>query len=486
MNLTQLLVGDRYERAESYAEWQEIAMRYDESRGNADWRTIAKSSHYNHESIQARVNKLKRLRRGKKAADLLFVLNEGIHGNMDGMGNAALYRKAASGTKHLIDEYVTEIEASLRYLAGSRTPGVTRSQKIDFFERAAQCFGSTALMLSGAGALGFFHLGVVRALHNQHLLPRVISGSSAGSIVAAVVASRSPDELDRLFNDAVLDTMLAQLDQFAESGSSGPMNIDQVNAQINQLVPDMTFQEAFEVSGRHTNITVSATRQYQKSRLLNAITSPNVLLRSAVLASCAVPGVYAPVTLMAKEASGKIVKYLPREQWRDGSLASDLPTRRLSRLYGVNHYIASQVNPIVLWSLLEYRQSGGLLPGLVDFGLRLQKEYLNYLRSTAARLFKKQPRASYWVESLLAVAAQNYAGDINIVPRFRWFDPRKLLSHLDEENRAYLIREGQLATWPHIARIRNSSSIALTLAEIQESYKTSAKTKSAKTRQSAA
>lgn len=484
MNISQLLLGDRYEHAQTYAEWLAIAEALDAQRGMDTWRSLAKSSRYNHESIQARVNKLKRLRRNKKAADLLFMLNEGIHGNMDGMANAALYRKAAGGTKHLIDEYVTEIEASLCYLAGSGTPGVSKTQKIDFFERAAQCFGSTALMLSGAGALGFFHLGVVRALHLENLLPRVISGSSAGSIVAAVVASRSPAELDRLFSDAVLDTTLAQLDQYAEAGGSSPLKRDQVVAQIEQLVPDMTFQEAFEESGRHTNITVSATRQYQKSRLLNSITSPNVLLRSAVLASCAVPGVYAPVTLMAKEASGAIKKYLPREQWRDGSLASDLPARRLSRLYGVNHYIASQVNPVVLWSLLEFRQSGGMLPGLVDFGLRLQKEYLNYMRATAARLFKKQPRTSYWIESLLAVAAQNYAGDINIVPRFRWFDPRKLLSHLDGEDRTYLLREGHLATWPHIARIRNSSSIALNLASIQDKYSEPAKT--AKQRQSAA
>ncbi len=470
INLTRLLIADRYEKAESFEEWQEMATAEDRRRGRDTWRGLAKSSHYNHESIQARVNKLRRLRRRKKAADLLFVLNEGIHGNMDGMANPALYRKARSGTKHLIDEYVTEIEASLIYLAGSRTPGVTKAEKVDFFERASQCFGSTALMLSGAGALGFFHLGVVRALSEQDLLPRVISGSSAGSIVAAIVGTRSQEELDRLFREAVLDTHLAQLDQFAEAGGLVPMNREQVEKMIALLVPDMTFQEAYEQSGRHINITVSATRRHQKSRLLNAITSPNVLLRPAVLASCAVPGIYPPVTLLAKEADGKVKKYLPKEQWLDGSLASDLPTRRLSRLYGVNHYIASQVNPIVLWSLLEYRQRAGVLPSLVDFGLRLQKETLSYLRTATARVLKGQPRASYWIESLLAVAAQNYAGDINIVPRFRWFDPRKLLAHLDGEDRAYLIREGQLAAWPHIARIRNSSSIALTLADIQEKF----------------
>ena len=35
----------------------------------------------------------------------------------------------------------------------------------------------------------------------------------------------------------------------------------------------------------------------QKSRLLNAIASPNVLIRSAVMASCAIPGVFPPVVM---------------------------------------------------------------------------------------------------------------------------------------------------------------------------------------------
>jgi hypothetical protein len=35
---------------------------------------------------------------------------------------------------------------------------------------------------SGGGSLGTFHLGVVRALLEHHMLPRVLAGSSVGSI----------------------------------------------------------------------------------------------------------------------------------------------------------------------------------------------------------------------------------------------------------------------------------------------------------------
>jgi TAG lipase/steryl ester hydrolase/phospholipase A2/LPA acyltransferase len=50
-------------------------------------------------------------------------------------------------------------------------------------------------MFSGAGSLGHFHTGVVKALLEQDLLPNVISGSSAGSVTAAMLGTHSDEEL---------------------------------------------------------------------------------------------------------------------------------------------------------------------------------------------------------------------------------------------------------------------------------------------------
>ena len=41
--------------------------------------------------------------------------------------------------------------------------------------------------LSGGAYLGFYHFGVARALWREGLLPRVISGASAGSLIAAML-----------------------------------------------------------------------------------------------------------------------------------------------------------------------------------------------------------------------------------------------------------------------------------------------------------
>ncbi len=59
---------------------------------------------------------------------------------------------------------------------------------------------NTGLVLSGGGARGFAHLGVIRALEEQGISPEVISGVSAGSIVGAFYADGySPDEILAMF-----------------------------------------------------------------------------------------------------------------------------------------------------------------------------------------------------------------------------------------------------------------------------------------------
>jgi hypothetical protein len=64
--------------------------------------------------------------------------------------------------------------------------------------QARHIYGRTALLLSGGAGLGMFHFGVVRELRRHGLLPRILSGASAGSIVAAIVCSRTPQQLDEL------------------------------------------------------------------------------------------------------------------------------------------------------------------------------------------------------------------------------------------------------------------------------------------------
>jgi predicted acylesterase/phospholipase RssA len=50
--------------------------------------------------------------------------------------------------------------------------------------------GRSALLLSGGAILGMYHIGVVQALIEADCMPKIIAGSSAGSIIASILATR--------------------------------------------------------------------------------------------------------------------------------------------------------------------------------------------------------------------------------------------------------------------------------------------------------
>ncbi len=160
-------------KSTSYEEWREAAIEHDDISGQKRWREIDQSSQYDYTQIRLRLDRLRGLRARHDYHGLLFSLNEGIHGNMGGMGRSSLYKRAKFGTKKLIEQYVEEIDDSLRFLAELESDDVPLQEKMDFFYRANVCFGRSALMLSGGGVLGFYHLGVVKTLLDHGLLPKV-------------------------------------------------------------------------------------------------------------------------------------------------------------------------------------------------------------------------------------------------------------------------------------------------------------------------
>jgi NTE family protein len=60
----------------------------------------------------------------------------------------------------------------------------------------------TGVVLSGGGARGYAHAGILKALEELDLKPDIISGVSAGAIVGAMYADgNSPDEMFRVFQE---------------------------------------------------------------------------------------------------------------------------------------------------------------------------------------------------------------------------------------------------------------------------------------------
>jgi TAG lipase/steryl ester hydrolase/phospholipase A2/LPA acyltransferase len=108
---------------------------------------------------------------------------------------------------------------------------------------------------------------------------------------------------------------------------------------------NITFEEAYEMTGKHVCITVSASRAYAGSGvqrlLLNHISTPNVTLASAVAASCALPGVMSPTKLMIKDGRGEQVPFeVDGVEWIDGSVQVRRPHAHFDDSYLLRYRFA--------------------------------------------------------------------------------------------------------------------------------------------------
>jgi len=449
------------DHASNYDEWRDAARTLDSLEGADEWKAQDESTDYSWQLIRERLTELRQLRKQNDVARLVFWLHEGLHGNMGAMANPRLYSQCRVGTKNLLTEYINEVCDALDYICDVESEDFPLDSKIRFFRRTGHSFGRTGLLLSGGATLGMFHIGVVKALHEEKLLPRVISGSSAGSIITSFVGTHSDDELDQVFEPDYLYLHAWKSLGFKEAFSKGAMmDGDQLEHCIAQNVGDMTFEEAFAKTGRIINITVSPVDSHQQGRLLNYLASPSVMIRSASRASCAVPGLFAPATLKAKNFQGATRPYMIKSKWADGSLSADLPMLRLARFHNVNHYIVSQTNPHVVPLMQQDKQATrGLMPftrKLVSSSYRFYSQQLMELSRDHLEL--KGPLRIF--EKIHNVTAQKYSGDINVYPKQ---GPRrlvKLLANPSPKDIESFIEEGQRRTWPEIERIRNSSQIS--------------------------
>tara|TARA_E500000305_G_scaffold57008_1_gene45494 strand:+ start:1058 stop:2599 length:1542 start_codon:yes stop_codon:yes gene_type:complete len=456
--------------ASSYAQWDANARAHDELSGAMDWRRRDATRLFDYASIQSRLNRLRKLRRPGSERRLLFALNEGIHGNMDGMGRPVMYAQAHTGTKLVVDKYIDAICGSLQRIANTDAESIPLGERLHFFQRASHCYGRTALMLSGGGILGYFHFGVLKALIEQQLCPEVISGASAGAFVAAVLGTRTDTEFLALFdNDYLAKELTAnrgniKLDLFRRSEK---LDIESVKSDMRRFIPDMTFIEAYEKTGRAINITISPAEPQQTSRLLNHVASPNVTLLSAVMASSALPGIFPAVQLQARNDEGVIESYLPMRRWIDGSLSQDLPAKRLARLYGVNHFIVSQVMPGLG---RDPNVEPGIQRTLSDASVAATKQIVRGVFDVLQRRTRISPSIGSAINIINGLLDQQFTGDINIFPGYGYKSLGKILRMLELDEMIELFQAGERAAWPVIPIIESTTRIGRTLDRILHEF----------------
>lgn len=461
--------------ATSYAEWYEAATELDRHEGRDKWREELESDDYDYRLLSSRVRLLKKLRRKRDVDRTIFRLREELHGNLGNMANPALYQHARTGTKKLINQYLDEVSTCLQLLCDTETDALPPMRKRRFLKRAARSFGRSCLLLSGGASQGLFHLGVIKELETEGIMPRVITGSSAGAIIAGIVASHTDEELEELLVPSRMEFEWCRMFGITDMiKGSGVLDQSLLKKSIKRNIPEMTFLEAYQHTNRILNITVSPADTHQFPRLLNYLTAPNVLIRWAALASAAIPGLFPPVQLRAKNYTGKSVAYMPQSRWIDGSVHEDIPKEKVNRLHNVNHYIVSQTNPHVLPFLDDDMDEKGLLPFIQDVVIKGPMVQLEHFLELVHQHFEL-PGLGSVVKKAHSIARQTYSGDITIYPEGHLRNLGRTFSNFGPVEIEKIFWEGRRSTWPKIERIRNTTQISRTfddcLRSLSERYR---------------
>ncbi|KAK4038057.1 acyl transferase/acyl hydrolase/lysophospholipase [Parachaetomium inaequale] len=479
----QQILAARMQHATTLKEWEAAATELDLLEGNDAWKLDDSSgeSDYRPTLIRAKLEELDTARTNCDVGAMMYLIRTALSRDVGGMGNTDLYRNSYIGTKALIERYVVSALQTIESVV-DRTASQTEQDPRELLEGmvyARQSFGRSALLLSGGATFGMAHIGVLKTLYEQQLLPRIMSGASAGSIVCAVLCTRKDDEVPSLikafpFGDLGVfegenERLSDHLRNLLTKGSWS--DISNLTRVMRSWLGDVTFQEAYNRTRRICNICVSSASIYDVPRLLNYITAPNVLIWSAVAASCSVPLIFQGHPLLMKHpATGAHEPWIPTpQQFIDGSVDNDLPMTRLAEMFNVNHFIVSQVNPHVVPFLAKDEQ---IVPGQLSLKKASQdrREWMPNLASIAKEegLHRMHFLAELGVfpnllTKLLSVMSQKYSGDINILPEISLSDLPLMLKNPTPD---FMLRNcliGERATWPKLSRIRDRLAIELAL-----------------------
>jgi len=172
------------------------------------------------------------------------------------------------------------------------------------------------LALGGGAARGFAHIGVIKVLEAQGIVPDIVVGTSAGAVVGALYAAgNSGFELQKLS---------FKLDESKISDWSVPDRGVLKGEALQQFVNDAVAQRPIE--GLKKPFAVVATDLHSGESILFRTGNTGM----AVRASATVPGIFRPVSINGHE-------------YVDGGLSSPIPVRSVRQM-GADVVIAVDIS----------------------------------------------------------------------------------------------------------------------------------------------
>jgi len=481
--------------AEVFEDWEHAALQLDNIHQLNLWRNDPTSQSYDWRLINNRTENIITARENGNVQALMDTIRAGLVRNLAHITSPRLFNRSFAGTKYLIEEYVAQVVASIKDIdevavATDNFSGtayaLSNQRKLDFLHDSRQALGRTTLVLQGGAMFGLFHLGVVKALFLRGLLPRIITGTATGALIATLVAIHTDEELPGVLRGDGIDlssfvdhghkmharaqgrsslfagyeTFMRRARRFWHEGHF--LDVTVLEECVKANVGDMTFEEAYNRSKRVLNITVATESGQGIPTLLNYLTAPHVLIRTAAVASnAASPTLYGsrPTTVLCKDEKGNIVPWAPANTFRHWTSSSEKghksPMARIAQLFNVNHFIVSQARPY----LLPFLRSDMHGPSLVYARHRQAQVTDNLIRIVGLEIRHRLNQLD--TLGLLPVSIRRFLVDLEmpgptmlLVPKVTMGDFTRLLDTPTRENLDYWIDRGERSVWPAITALK--------------------------------
>lgn len=217
------------------------------------------------------------------------------------------------------------------------------------------------LALGGGGARGAAHIGVLKVLHNNGIIPDVIGGTSAGAVIGAMyAATQDPDWIDKRFkefmssdvytelgverlqSDQNPDSVIGQVAKFVQNRvviaraltRTSIIKKDRLVKAFDYLIPVKTFKELkIQLNVYATDLQSGETICYNSGDLIDAVTQ-----------SGSIPGFVEPT-----EQKDKLIV--------DAGVSAPLPVRELKNkanfVIGVDISRGAPTQPLKKVNIIE-------------------------------------------------------------------------------------------------------------------------------------
>jgi NTE family protein len=212
------------------------------------------------------------------------------------------------------------LSALVLFVAGCSTPPVSVPAAPQPVVAKSARPVKIGLALGGGAARGFAHIGVIKALEAQGIVPDVVVGTSAGSLVGALYAAGN--------NGFALHKLALEMDEAAISDWSVPMFAKATGVLKGEALQNYVNKAVNNVPLEKLKLPFGAVATDLKNG------EPILFQRgntgAAVRASSAVPGVFQPVRIGERS-------------YVDGGLVSPVPVR-FAREMGADFVIAVNIS----------------------------------------------------------------------------------------------------------------------------------------------